>query len=59
MLDIWGMQSASLLQSFPSPDSVLSMGKTELNCVYLYKNELFEIGLFWHLNCVHMLNWMA
>ena len=40
MLELWGMQSTSLLPSLPgplwpgvvAPDRVLSMGQIELNC---------------------------
>ena len=27
--------------------------------LYLYLSELFEIELFWHFNCVLMLNWIV
>ena len=41
MLELWGMQSTSLLPLFPGPlwpgvgvpDKVLSMGQIKLNCV--------------------------
>ena len=51
------MQSISLLQSFPgpqlsgvvAPERVLSIGQIEIN-------HDFESLLFWHLNCIFMLN---
>ena len=39
------------------PDRVLLMGQIELNCIIMLI-ELFEIDLFWQLNCVRMLKWI-
>ena len=58
MLELWGMQSTPLLPLLLSPlrsgvvapDRVLSMSYIKLNC---------EIELFWHVNCVLMLNWIV
>ena len=57
MQELWGMQSILSNLSFPgalwpgvvTPDTVLSMGQTELN-------SSFESLLFLHLNYIFMLN---
>ena len=61
----WSFGNTPSLPSLPgslwpgtvAPDRVLSMGKIELNCILI--RNLFEIGLFWHLNCVPGLNWIV
>ena len=71
LLELWGMWStvSSLLLPGPlwpgvvAPDRVLSMSQIELNfsfksLLFCIETELFEIELFWHLNCVLMLNWI-
>ena len=64
MLELWGIRSTPSLPSPPGPfwpgevgpNRVLSMGQriklytfAKLNC----------LKLFWHLNCVFMLNWIV
>ena len=66
MLELGGIGSTSLLPSHSrplwphvvTPDSILSMGQIVLNCI-LILNELLEIELFWHLDCVLILNWIV
>ena len=66
MLELWGMQSRPLLPSLPdplwpfvvAPDRVLSMSKTESNCVIML-SVLLERKLFWHVNSVLMINWIV
>ena len=61
MLEICGMRSTPSLLSLPgplwprmvAPYRVQSMGPIKLN------GELFKIELFWHLNCVLMVNWIV
>ena len=66
MLELWEMRSSPSLPSLlgllwprvVALNNVLSMDQIELNCV-LSSTVLFEIELFWHLNCVLMLNWIV
>ena len=62
MLELWGMRGTSSLPSLPelhwpgvvAPDSALSMGLIELNCVRML-NWITWKKLFWYLNCVLIL----
>ena len=54
MLELWGMQSNPLLTSLPgplwtrvvAPDSVLSMGWIELNCVIMQNQIVWNRTVF-------------
>ena len=72
MIDLWGMQSTSLLPSLPgllwlrvvAPDKfpIYGLNRTKLLFLdftaYLCQTELLEIELLCHLNCVLILNWI-
>ena len=67
MPELWGLQCTPWLLSLPgplwsvmvAPDWVLSMGPLEQNCVLMQNWIVWNWTVFWHWNCVPVLNWIV